>query len=254
MKRILCLYTLLIMAFVSCKKDGKLIDDVILLPTDLLFEDFKIGRFTHKIPAESFTSAIATFNVKHENNDWSGFAISNRNYKNFVTAANLADSTRFSVYTLTPHAGGNFLVVRPKGDDAFVQLSRPIQIDKVLVGNTVQVYQTIMYGPGNSTVGNTFAPGTTIMSVVRKDNLKITIKGFLNNVETGTVDFLLADRSSDALKRSFTVTDWMPISLLSLGKVNKIVFYLESTDKTAGVMNTPNYFCLDGIRFTENIN
>lgn len=254
MKRIIYVYMVIAIAFTSCKKEDKLIDDVVLLPTDLLFEEFKIGRFTHKIPAESFTSAIATFNVKHENNDWTGFAISNRNYKNFVTAENLVDSTRFSVYTLSPHAGGNFLVVRPKGDDAFIQLSRPIQIDKVLLANTVQVFQTALYGPGNATVGNTFAPGTTVMSVARKDNLKVIIKGLLNNVETGRVSFLLADRSSDALKRSFTVNDWLPVSLLSLGKVDKIVFYLESTDQTNGVMNTPNYFCLDGIRFKENIN
>ncbi len=250
-------YIAILLAFtlgVSCKKEIDL-DDTIFLPTDLLFEELEVGRFSHVIPTTDFKSSIATFNVENEANDWSGFAISSRNHRNFVKLAQNVDSTRFSVYTLQPNAGGKFLIVRPKGDNANITLSRPIEIDKILVANTTQVYQTIMYGVGNATVGNTFAPGTVIMSTVRKDNLKIIIKGFLGSTATGTVEFLLADRRSDALLRTITVNDWLPVSLSALGKVDKIVFNLESTDKTAaGVMNTPNYFCLDGIRFKENIN
>ncbi|SFG56150.1 DUF4465 domain-containing protein [Pedobacter insulae] len=253
MKRIYIAILMVFIIGVSCKKDIDL-DDTIFLPTDLLFEDLQVGRFSHVIPTVDFTTSIATFNVENEVNDWSGFAISSRNHRNFVKLATSVDSTRFSVWTLQPHAGGNFLVVRPKEDNAFMTLSRPIEIDKILVANTTQVYQTITYGIGNATVGNTFAPGTTVMNTTRKDNLKIIIKGYLGTTATGTVEFLLADRRSDASLRTFTVNDWMPVSLTALGKVDKVVFNLESTDKTAGVMNTPNYFCLDGIRFKENIN
>lgn len=254
MKTLFGIMILVLLVGTSCKKETKLSDETIFLPTDLLFEDLKVNRFGHKIPTESFSSSIATFNVEQDGSDWSGFAISNRNYRGFVKTAAEADSTRFSVYTPQPNAGGNFLVVRAKGDKAFISLSRPIEIDKILLANTTQVYQTIMYGTGNATVGNTFSPGTVVMTAARKDNLKVSIKGFLNGSQTGVVDFLLADRSSDALKRTITITDWMPVSLATLGKVDKIVFNLESTDKTAGVMNTPNYFCLDGIRFKENVN
>ena len=253
MKRIYVIVLLLFIIGTSCKKDKEL-DTTVFYPTDMLFEDLGVGRFSHVIPTNSFTTAIATFNVKHDGADWSGFAISNRNHRNFVKKVEGVDSTRFSVYTLQPNATGNFLVVRPKADDAFVSFSRPIEIEKILLANTTQVYQTIMYGQGNATVGNTFAPGTVVMSTARKDNLKVTIKGFLNAQSTGSVDFLLADRRSDALNRTITINDWMSVSLAALGKVDKLVFYLESTDKTtAGVMNTPNYFCLDGIRFKENI-
>lgn len=252
MKIIYRFVLLLSIVAMSCKKDKEL-DQTIFYPTDLLFEDLKVERFNHTIPTTSFTTAIATFNVVHEGADWSGFAISNRNRRSFVKTAQGVDSTRFSVYTLQPNAGGNFLVVRPKADNAFVTFSKPVEIDKILLANTTQVYQTITYGPGNTTVGNTFAPGTVIMSVGRKDYLKVTVKGFLNNTNTGSVDFLLADRRSDALNRTITITDWMAVSLAALGKVDKIIFYLDSSDKTAGVMNTPNYFCLDGIRFKENI-
>jgi hypothetical protein len=254
MKKVLSAIIIALCMTTSCKKDAKLKDDTILLRTDLLFEDLQVDRFSHRIPTSSFTSSIATFNVEQTGTDWTGFAISGRNLRNFVKTAAGVDSTRFSVYTLQPNAGGNFLVVRPGGDKAFISLSRPIAIDKILLANTTQVYQSILYGVGNATVGNTFAPGTTVMTAARKDNLKVIIRGFLNGIQTGTVEFLLADRSSDALKRTITIADWMPVSLIELGKVDKVIFNLESTDKTAGVMNTPNYFCLDGIRFKENIN
>jgi hypothetical protein len=253
MKKVYIAILMALIAGVSCKK-GIELDKTVLLPTDMLFEDLQVGRFSHVIPATDFKSSIATFNVENEGNDWSGFAISSRNLRNFVKLATSVDSTRFSVYTVQPNAGGNFLVVRPKGENAAMTLSKPMEIDKILVANTTQVWQVITYGIGNATVGNTYAPGTTIMNTTRKDYLKIIIKGYLGSTATGTVEFLLADRRSDALLRTITVTDWMPVSLAALGKVDKVVFNLESTDKTAGVMNTPNYFCLDGIRFKENIN
>jgi hypothetical protein len=252
MKKVYMAILLALIIGISCKKDIE-IDHTIFLPTDMLFEDLEVGRFNHVIPTADFTSSIATFNVEQEPNDWSGFAISSRNLRNFVKTAAGVDSTRFSVYTTQPNAGGNFLVVRPKGDNAYFTLSRPIEIDKILVANTTQVYQTIMNGVGNATVGFTYSPGTVVMTAARKDYLKIIVKGFLGATATGTVEFLLADRRSDALLRTITINDWMPVSLAALGKVDKIVFNLESTDKTAGVMNTPNYFCLDGIRFKENI-
>lgn len=257
MKQLLYLVMVLV-SLSACKKSQDGIDLYpIFYPTDMLFEDLKLDRFSQSVPANSFTTSIATFNVRKDNSDWGGFAISNRNLRTFVQSAASVDSTIFSAYTGTfPHAGGNFLVVRPTGDDAKISFSRPIQIEKMLVTNTTHVYQAIMYGEG-ATVGGkqvyTFAPGTTMLSVAKKSYVKIIIKGYNGEKETGEVSFLLADRQSDEKKRNFTITDWMPVSLDSLGKVTSVVFYMDSSDKTAGVMNTPAYFCLDGIRFKENI-
>jgi hypothetical protein len=33
-----------------------------------------------------------------------------------------------------------------------------------------------------------------------------------------------------------------------LGQVDKVVFHLASSDNAGGVMRTPSYFCMDGIR------
>jgi hypothetical protein len=50
------IYIAIFLAFiigVSCKKD-KVIDDTIFLPTDMLFEDLEVGRFSHVIPTADF--------------------------------------------------------------------------------------------------------------------------------------------------------------------------------------------------------
>lgn len=122
-----------------------------------------------------------------------------------------------------------------------------------MVANTTQVWQTINYGQGNATLGFTYATGTRALNVTAKDYVKIIATGFLNGAEIGKIEYLLADRRSDALLRNFTVVDWMPMALNSLGKIDKLLFQLDSSDKTAGKMNTPPYFCLDGFRFSEQL-
>lgn len=249
------IYTYLLILFVltGCKKEEKSPDAYQELATDILFEDINVGRFQHLIPSEPFKVKLATFNVQKNGNDWSGFAVSNRNHRLYVTNAGAVDSTRFSVYTNIVHAGGNFLVAKTNDNNAFVRFDRPIQVDRVLVANTTQVWQTINYGQGNATLGFTFSPGTRALNVTAKDYVKVIATGYQNDVETAKVEFLLADRRSDALLRNFTIVDWMPMELSSLGKVDKILFQLDSSDKTAGKMNTPPYFCLDGFRFSEQL-
>ncbi len=243
----------------SCTKDQENRDmEPYIYPTDMLFEDLTLDRFSYKIPDADFTTGIATFNVVKENNDWSGFAISNHNLRTFVYNEAHVDSIRFSAYTGSyPHAGGNFLVVKPKGDNAEVNFSRPVGIEKMLITNTTQVWQTIMYGTGTTSGGisvKTYSPTSRILTTARKDYVRVKIKGYNGNTETGEVLFYLADRNSITGKlMNFTVADWMPVSLDSLGPVTKLRFYMESTDVTNDVVNTPPYFCIDGIRFKEAV-
>lgn len=249
------IYTCLLILFVltGCKKEEKIPDAYQELSTDILFEDIEVGRFQHMIPDEPFKVKLATFNVNKSGDDWSGFAISNRNHRLYVTNAGAVDSTRFSVYTNIVHAGGNFLVAKTNDNNAFVRFDRPIQVDRVLVANTTQVWQTINYGQGNATLGFTYAPGTRTLNITAKDYVKVIAIGFINEIETAKAEFLLADRRSDDLLRNFTIVDWIPMELSSLGRVDKILFQLDSSDKTAGKMNTPPYFCLDGFRFSEKL-
>lgn len=225
--------------------------------TDLLFEDYELGRFKHEIPSSPLKFGPATFDVSGSGENWTGFAISNRNFRDFVSNAGALDSTRFSVMTGTmPHAGGNFLVVKPGPEGARVTFDRPLTVDKLLIAPTTYLHQAISYGESRLVAGvryYTFAPGARILSTLRKDYVRVKISGYNGTTHTGDVYHYLADRLSVDGGRNFTSNDWLVRELKPLGAVTSLVFQLESTEITAGTGNIPRYFCIDGMRFTENV-
>ncbi len=251
--------TLFLLLLVSCEKE-RTPDKMgpIFYPTDMLFEDLKLDRLSFRIPDGDIKTGPATFKVTRNGTDWSGFAISNKNLRSFVAKESFLDSTKFSAYTGNiTHAGGNFLVVKSNDEDAQVTFSKPLQVQQLLVAPTTFLYQAMMYGDSTLSAGKrvyTWAHGTRTLTTIKKDYVKVVIDGYNGNNHTGTVEHKLADRWSDSLRRSFTIADWYPVSLEKLGPVTRLVFNLKSTDTTTlGKMNTPPFFCIDGIRFKENI-
>lgn len=81
---------------------------------------------------------------------------------------------------------------------------------------------------------------------------KLIIKGYLNGAQVGTVEYYMGARTNavkDYPKLNTIKDQWYAVDLTKLGKVDKIVFNLDSSDKDeSGIMRTPPYFCLDGIR------
>jgi hypothetical protein len=246
------------MLFGACSKEN---DEKNLQPyffdTDLLFEDLDIGRFKHQIPTSPMKFGPATFDVSGSGENWTGFAISNRNFRDHVSTADALDSTRFSAWTGTmPHAGGNFLVVKPGPEGARVTFDRPLTVDRMLITPTTYLYQAIMYGAQRTVSGvikYTWAPGARILSVARRDYVRIKISGYNGSTHTGDVYHYIADRNSVEGGRNFTVTDWLPVDCLPLGKVTSLVFQIQSSEIEAGTGNIPRFFCIDGIRFTESV-
>ena len=71
---------------------------------------------------------------------------------------------------------------------------------------------------------------------------------------TGSVTFDLAcmNTNTEHPNWKYVVSDWTRMDLVTLGTVDKVVFYLESTDINAdGNMRTPAWFCLDGIQLKK---
>ncbi|WP_455496938.1 DUF4465 domain-containing protein [Coprobacter sp.] len=79
------------------------------------------------------------------------------------------------------------------------------------------------------------------------DYLKLTAIGKNGDTETGSVDFYLADYRSEYSCDDYIITDWSWMDLSSLGEVSSIEFVLTSSDNGEWGMNTPTYFCLDGL-------
>ncbi|WP_127125241.1 DUF4465 domain-containing protein [Pseudoflavitalea rhizosphaerae] len=257
-KQLLILYTLVLLVTGCSKKNEKANTGPFFYATDMLFEDLPLERFSHQVPDQPIKTGPATFSIVKNGSDWTGFALSNRNFRNYVTEESSLDSTKFSVYSGTAvHAGGNFLVVHPGDDGATISFDRALTVDKFLIAPTTFLYQAMMYAQGTTVGGKpvkTWATGTRLLTTTKKDYVKVIIKGMNGAKVAGEVSFLLADRwSDDDNKRSFTVNDWLPVSLAELGPVTSLVFYFDSSDKTDDLVNTPAYFCIDGIRFKENI-
>lgn len=79
-----------------------------------------------------------------------------------------------------------------------------------------------------------------------KDWFKLIIIGYdKDGKETKTIEHYMADfRTADAKGISKT---WEKVDLTELGKVNKVVFKMDSSDSGQWGMNTPAYFCMDEI-------
>ncbi|MDR1698946.1 MAG: DUF4465 domain-containing protein [Prevotellaceae bacterium] len=77
------------------------------------------------------------------------------------------------------------------------------------------------------------------------DWFKIIIVGFDGNGnKTAEKEFYLADFRDG---KTFICNEWTFVDLSALGKVNKLEFAFDSTDKGTFGVNTPKYACIDDI-------
>jgi hypothetical protein len=77
------------------------------------------------------------------------------------------------------------------------------------------------------------------------DWFKVVITGFDGKGDiTGEKEFYLADFRDG---KSYICDKWTSVNLESLGKVNKLEFTFDSTDKGQLGINTPQYVCIDDI-------
>lgn len=263
-----------LLTFVSCSDD---LEVLVPYPTVITLNELKLDeKYTHKIPEGGFDSQGIHFNtVKAVNGQLeAGFCYSNRSLRSFVwnNDENSIDSIRYSVYTYGINSTETYAVCHVKGDDAYFTLEQPSVIKHVLISNTTWCYLATYYGDTYGTeekpeenpnipskpkgIWHSYVPGgVTKMYSTEKTNtnyFRLTAKGFRDGKETGQTTFDLACMRGvypEHPQYNYVVNDWTPMNLTSLGTVDKVVFYLDSSDKDAsGNMRTPAWFCLDGIQ------
>lgn len=270
----LSLATVALITFASCSDD---LEVRVPYPTNITLNELKLdGNFTHKIVNGGFESQGIHFNaVEIKGQLDAGFCYSNRSQRSFTWKGDETslDSLRYSVYPgNTPNNTETYAVCHVKGDDAYFTLATPSVIQYILVANTTWDYLAIYYGDTYGSVEepkenpnipskpkgvwNTYVPGgvTKMYSTdaTNKHYFRLTAKGYKGGVETGTTSVDLACMRGvypEFPKYNFVVDGWKRFDLASLGTVDKVVFYLDSSDKDAsGNMRTPAWFCLDGIQ------
>ena len=249
------LYGLLLtlgLGFTACSDD---IDLVMPYPTNITFENLEIkDRFTHVVPDGGFSTDGLNFNtVKAADGQLAGgFCYSNRSMRSYVWNNDVQsiDSMRYSIFTAKPNDTGKYLVCHVSGDDAYFTLDRPKVISYMLVGNTTWAYYAMLHGDTyageeGKPVANPYVPSkpegiwhSYVPGGVKKfadgDYLTLTAKGFNGGKETGTVQFDLACKKGHNTANpawDYIVTNWWKMELSDLGTVDKVVFYLDSSDK-----------------------
>jgi hypothetical protein len=79
------------------------------------------------------------------------------------------------------------------------------------------------------------------------DFFRLQVWGTKGGVSTDTIAFYLADFRDEDPDKDYIVETWQWIDLGSLGKVDSLLFGLESSDVGEWGMNTPAYFCMDDL-------
>jgi len=79
------------------------------------------------------------------------------------------------------------------------------------------------------------------------DFYRLWIQGKREGQHTDSVVFYLADYRADSSLYDYIIRTWQWVDLSSLGKVDSLIFWLESSDVGDWGMNTPGFFCMDAL-------
>ena len=85
------------------------------------------------------------------------------------------------------------------------------------------------------------------------DYFRLTVRKYFDGeLSMDSLDFYLADFRFENNDLDYIVDDWQFFDLSTLGMVDSLSLKLSSSDNGVFGMNTPAYFCVDGIRVKEN--
>ena len=84
------------------------------------------------------------------------------------------------------------------------------------------------------------------------DYFKLVIWGRVLGSSTDSVEYFLADYRFENDTMDYLIKTWQWVDLSSLGKVDSLMFVLESSDMGDWGMNTPGFFCVDNLYVVPN--
>lgn len=212
--------------FISCDEKEQLTKETINFQ-NLVMEPNSFWNGSDE--SGSLTIGLATFNNSFDPtwDYWEGFAISNK-----MDMTSSGWGNQYSAFVLDGGNYQNIYAVSYVWDlSSTITFSQPVNPISIKITNSTWAYLSMLNGDAYC---KKFEHG---------DWFKITIKGYdSGNQEKGSVDFYLADFRSTP---HYIINTWTNVDLSSISNVNKIVFYLSSTDNGDWGMNTPAYFCID---------
>jgi len=201
------------------------------------------GQFWNGSDAKgSFVSQGVTFANSYSQSggfeSWDGWSYSNTS--DTVTAG---FTNQFSAYTGVDHTadpGRNYGVYGQSWSSSpTITLAPNTVVHGAWITNTT-------YAALSMRDGDSFAKKFGGNSGTDPDWFKLSITG-----GDKTVDFYLADYRSADSSLDYLVDRWTWVDLTALGDATQLSFGLSSSDNGAWGMNTPAYFALDDLVFSE---
>lgn len=171
---------------------------------------------------------------------WTGFSFSN---VSSIATPGLANQYSAMV-SEGPVASNIYAVAYCVGSSTYIAfdwLVEPLEMD---VTNSTYAYLAMLNG-------DEYSKKFGGESGNDSDWFLLTIEGYNGAVKTNTVELYLADYRFSIASQDYIVSKWSNVDLSPLGRVDKIVFKLTSSDMGDFGMNTPAYLALDNLMFKQ---
>lgn len=170
----------------------------------------------------------------------SGFAYSNR-----TDSVTSGFTNQYSAKTAKGFAGSSNYVVA-YGNTNTVRLTGAA-LGKSMLG---------FYVTNNTYTYNSMRDGDAFskkFNATDKDYFRLDVFAYrMDTLGTDSVSFYLADFSNTDTTLNYIVNDWQWVDLAKLGKMDSLMFRLQSSDNGTFGMNTPAYFCMDNFMTNES--
>lgn len=177
-----------------------------------------------------------TFTVSSWGTSWEGFA-----YSNTTDTTTPGFDNQYSAYPGSG-AGGSETYAISFGSNT-ISYATPFDFS---VGKGLFVTNTT-YAALDMLNGSGFSKQFGGDSGDDPDWFMLSVTGSNDGIETGNMDFYLADYRFTDNSQNYIVDDWTFVNLSSLGEVDSLSFELSSSDNGDFGMNTPAYFALDNL-------
>ena len=174
-------------------------------------------------------------------NSWDGFSISSTTDTVSIDYAN-----QYSSFAGSASSGSKYAVGYSFKPSIIVN-SSPSQLKKL----TSIRYSNTTIAARSMKNGDAFTKKFGGISGNDPDFFKLLVFNYFNGVKTDSAEIFLADFRSSNNAQDFIVKNWSTATFNFSNPFDSISLQLQSSDNGAFGMNTPAYFCLDEVQFSN---
>lgn len=177
---------------------------------------------------------------------WNGFS-----YSNMTDNTTPGYGNQYSSYTGGGAGGSQIYSVFYL--DGLISFQNYALVDSLKITNTTYAALSMLNG---DSYGKQFGSPNNAQGVLDgtngEDFLRLWIIAMDDQMNrTDSLEFYLADYRFSDNSQDYIVSEWENVDLSSFGFIKHLTFRFESSDMSFGYINTPTYFALDDIYFTE---